>query len=76
MTEWLRDKVMWLRLTTLRYFLSRKEQKSVVLPKKRSCTRRWRKKTIFSDISDHILNDTKESSVKQYGLWRLLKATR
>ena len=26
--EWLRDKVMWLRLTIIRYFLSRKEQES------------------------------------------------
>ena len=33
MMEWLRDKVMFLKLTTMRYFLSRKEQESVVFVK-------------------------------------------
>ena len=33
MTEWLREKVMLLRLATVRYVLSRKEQESVVFVK-------------------------------------------
>ena len=33
MMEWLRDEVMLLRLTTTKYFLSRKEQESVVFVK-------------------------------------------
>ena len=31
---------------------------------------------MFSDIFNRKLTDTKEGSVKQYGLWRLVKAIR
>ena len=31
---------------------------------------------MFSGIFDHKLTDTEEGSVKQYGLWRLVKAIR
>ena len=46
------------------------------LSKKSVCTRRSRKKKIFSDMFHHKLTDTKEVSVKQYGLCRFAKATR
>ena len=58
MMEWLRDNVMWLRLTTIRYFLSRKKQEPLFLSKKSFYTRRSRKKKIFSDIFDQKLTDT------------------
>ena len=41
---------MLLWLTTMRYFLSRKEQESVEESKKSFCTRRFKKKKMFSDI--------------------------
>ena len=44
MMEWLRDKVMWLRLTTIRYFLSRKELESVVFVKKEFLHKKIEKK--------------------------------
>ena len=44
MMEWLRDKAMLLRLTTLRYFLSRKEQESVVFVKEEFLLQKIQKK--------------------------------
>ena len=55
MMKWLRDKLMWLRLITMRYFLSRKEQESVVFVKGELLH-----KKIFSDTFDNRLTDTKE----------------
>ena len=74
--KWLRDKVMWLRLTTMRYFLSRKEQKSVAFVKEELLHKKIQKKKMFSDIFDPKLTDTEEGSVKQYDLWRLVKTIR
>ena len=75
------ENVTWLRLTTIRYFLSRKKQKSVFLSKKSFCRRRSRKKKMFLDIFDHKITDDwylamKVGSVKEYVLWKLVKATR
>ena len=56
MMKWLRDKVMLLRLTTMRYFLSRKEQESVEESKKSFCTRGLRKKKCFR-IFDNKLTE-------------------
>ena len=55
----------------MRYFLSRKEQKSVLFVKEE-----FLKKKMFSDIFDHKLSDTEENSTKEYGLWRLVKGIR
>ena len=69
--EWLRDKVMWLRLTTMRYLLDRKEQESVFFCRRGvSAQEDPGKKIIFA--FDHGL--TKEGSMKQYNLWRVGKA--
>ena len=62
--EWLRDKVMWLRLTTIRYFLSRKEQESNVFVKEEFLHKKIEKKEhFFSDIFDHKLTDTERKVV-------------
>ena len=65
MIEWLRDKVIWLRLTITRYFLRGKEQESVVFIKEKFLHKKIKKKKMFSFIFDHKIADTEEGSVKQ-----------
>ena len=65
MIEWLEDKVIWLRLTITRYFLSRKEQESVVFVKEEFLAKKIKKKKMFSFIFDHKIADTEEGGVKQ-----------
>ena len=67
MMKWLRDKVMWLRLTIIRCFLSRKKQESVAFVKGEFLQMKFQKKKLFTDIFDRKLIDTEEGSVKQYG---------
>ena len=74
MMEWLRDKVMWQRLTKMRYFLSRKEQESVVFVKEEFPHKKIQKK---EDIFGYLTtNSLRKISVKQNDLWRLVKAIR
>ena len=75
--EWLRNKVMWLRLTTIRYFLSRKEQESDVFVKEEFLHKKIEKKEhVFGYFWPQTHWHWEEGSVKQYGLWRLAKAIR
>ena len=76
MMEWLRDKLMWPRLRAMRYFLSRKEQESVVFVKEEFLHKKIQKKKMFFNIFDHKFTDTEQRSVTQYGLWGLVKAIR
>ena len=74
MMEWLKDKVMWKRLTKMRYILSRKEQKSVVFVKEEFLHKKIQKK---EDVFGYLTtNSLRKVSVKQNDLWRLLKAIR
>ena len=71
MMEWLKDKVMWKRLTKMRYILSRKEQKSVVFVKEEFLHKKIQKK---EDIFGYLTtNSLRKVSVKQNGLWRLVR---
>ena len=74
MMEWLKDKVMWKRLTKMRYILSRKEQESVVFVKEEFLHKKIQKK---EDVFGYLTtNSLRKVSVKQNGLWRLVKAIR
>ena len=54
--EWLRDKVMLLKLTTMRYFVSRKEQESVVFVKEEFLhTKNQKKKYVFGYLTTNSL---------------------
>ena len=74
--KWLRDKVKWLRLTTMSYFLSKKEQESVVFVKEAFLHKKIQKYKDVSVYSDHKLTNTEEESDKHDGIWRLVKAIR
>ena len=50
----------------IRYFLSRKEQESVVFIKEEFFHKKIRENKMFSDIFDYKLTDTEEGIVKQY----------
>ena len=62
MMEWLEDKVMLLRLRTLRYVFIRKEQESVVFVKEKFLLYKIQKKRRYFQIFDHKLAE--EGSVK------------
>ena len=62
MMEWLEDKVMLLRLRTLRFVFIRKEQESVVFVKEKFLLYKIQKKRRYFQISDHKLAE--EGSVK------------
>ena len=78
MMEWLRDDVTWLRLTTMRYLLCRKKQESVVFVKEEFLHKKMQKKEdvfgCFPQTHWHLAMEV--GSVKQYVLWRIMKATR
>ena len=65
---------MWLRLTTMRYFLSRKEQESVAFVKEEFLHKNIQKKNIFLTTNSLTLRKVVRSV--EYGLWRLVKAIR
>ena len=73
MMEWLRDKVMWQRLTKMRYFLSRKGQESVVFVEEEFLHKKINKKDVFGYLTT---NSLRKVTVKQNDLWRLVKVIR